>query len=77
MGPDGDPNVVLDSSFRVRGVRNLRVVDASVFPRIPGIFLILPIFMINEKAANVILEDVRSALHFGSISRKEICIECS
>ena len=62
MGPDGDPEAVLDSRFRVRGVKNLRVVDASVFPRIPGIFLILPIFMISEKAADVILEDARSAL---------------
>jgi choline dehydrogenase len=62
MGPDGDPEAVLDSRFRVRGVGGLRVVDASIFPRIPGIFLILPIFMISEKAADVILEDARSAL---------------
>jgi len=59
MGPDGDPNAVLDSRFRVRGTRNLRVVDASVFPKIPGYFIVLPIYMVSEKAAEVILEDAR------------------
>ncbi len=46
---------VLDSKFRVRGVDNLRVVDASVFPKIPGTFIALPIIMISEKASAVIL----------------------
>jgi hypothetical protein len=27
---------ILDSKFRVRGVKDLRVVDASAFPRLPG-----------------------------------------
>lgn len=55
IGADNDPLAVLDSKFRVRGVQGLRVVDASVFPRIPGIFIQAPIFMISEKAADVIL----------------------
>jgi choline dehydrogenase len=38
IGPDGDPMAVLDSSFRVRGVSGLRVVDASVYPRIREFF---------------------------------------
>jgi choline dehydrogenase-like flavoprotein len=46
---------VLDSDFRVHGVRGLRVVDASVFPRIPGFFIASAIYMIGEKAADVIL----------------------
>jgi choline dehydrogenase len=46
---------VLDSSFRVHGTRGLRVVDASVFPRIPGFFIVSAVYMIGEKAADVIL----------------------
>jgi len=57
IGADDVPMAVLDSRFRVRGVDALRVVDASVFPEIPGFFIVTPVFMISEKAADVILED--------------------
>jgi choline dehydrogenase len=33
------------------------VVDASVFPRIPGFFVVTPVYMISEKASDVILAD--------------------
>jgi choline dehydrogenase len=46
---------VLSSDFRVHGVDGLRVVDASVFPRIPGFFIASAIYTIAEKAAEVIL----------------------
>ncbi len=46
---------VLGSDFKVLGVEGLRVVDASVFPRIPGFFIVSAIYMIGEKAADVIL----------------------
>ena len=55
IGGDNDRLAVLDSKFRVRGVNNLRVVDASAHPRVPGAFPVLPTFMISEKAADVIL----------------------
>jgi choline dehydrogenase len=51
---------VLDSRFRVHGTKGLRVVDASVFPRIPGFFIACAVYMIGEKAADAILEDARS-----------------
>lgn len=54
---NGDTNDVLDSNFKVRGVKNLRVVDASVFPKIPGFFIAVPIYLISEKATDVILKD--------------------
>jgi choline dehydrogenase-like flavoprotein len=57
MGRDGDENAVLDSRFRVRGVKGLRVVDASIFPKIPGYFIVNNIYMASEKAADVILEE--------------------
>ncbi|MGW6978270.1 GMC family oxidoreductase [Streptomyces sp. NPDC054932] len=57
MGRADDPSAVVDSRFRVRGVDRLRIVDASVFPRIPGFFIAVPIYMISEKASDVILRD--------------------
>ena len=50
---------VLSSDFRVHGTTGFRVVDASVFPRIPGFFIASAIYMIAEKAADVILADMR------------------
>jgi choline dehydrogenase-like flavoprotein len=48
---------VLDSRLRVHGVRGLRVVDASIFPRIPGYFIVSAVYMAAERAADMILED--------------------
>jgi choline dehydrogenase-like flavoprotein len=56
MGPR-DEGGVLDSRLRVHGVPRLRVADASVFPRIPGYFIVSAIYMAAEKAADMILED--------------------
>jgi choline dehydrogenase-like flavoprotein len=55
IGSDDDPMAVLDANFKVRGVDGLRVVDASVFPKIPGYYIAVPIYMISEKAADVII----------------------
>ena len=59
IGRREDRMAVLDSRFRVHGTENLRVVDASVFPYIPGLFIVSAIYMISEKASDVILEDAR------------------
>ena len=56
MKPLEDGGVV-DSRFRVHGVQGLRVADASIFPRIPGYFLVSAVYMIAEKAADAVLED--------------------
>ncbi|KAK6513683.1 hypothetical protein TWF506_008122 [Arthrobotrys conoides] len=61
IGADSDQNAVLDSKLRVRKVDGLRVVDASVFPKIPGFFIAVPIYMMAEKAADVIHEAARGA----------------
>jgi choline dehydrogenase len=55
IGKDDDPMAVLNSDFQVRGTAGLRVVDASVFPRIPGTFTAVSTYMVAEKAADVIL----------------------
>jgi choline dehydrogenase-like flavoprotein len=54
IGPREDGGV-LSSDFRVYGTEGLRVVDASVFPRIPGFFIVSAVYMVAEKAADVIL----------------------
>lgn len=51
---------VLDSKFRVRSVKGLRVVDASVYPRIPGAFTAMSTYMVGEKAADDILKELRA-----------------
>jgi choline dehydrogenase len=57
IGGAGDEMAVLDSRFQVRGTHGLRVVDASAFPKIPGFFIVSAIYMIAEKASDVIVED--------------------
>ncbi|KAK6825726.1 hypothetical protein PG989_012542 [Apiospora arundinis] len=59
IGTDSDPMAVLDSSFRVRKVQGLRVVDASVYPRIPGTFTAVSTYMVAEKAADVMLAELK------------------
>jgi choline dehydrogenase len=61
---EDDEMAVVDSDFRVHGTRNLRVVDASVFPRIPGFFIITAVYMISEKASDVNLADATAGMGF-------------
>ncbi len=61
LGATDDATAVLDNNFKVRGTTNLRVVDASIFPYIPGFFIVTPTYMIAEKASEVILTDARQA----------------
>lgn len=64
IGEDDDPMAVLDGDFRVRGVEGLRVVDASAFPRIPGLFIVSAIYMIAEKASDVILAETEGGAQY-------------
>jgi len=36
-------------------------VDASVFPKIPGYFIVSAVYMISEKASDVIAEDAKGS----------------
>ncbi|KAI0052309.1 GMC oxidoreductase [Auriscalpium vulgare] len=55
MAPQADGGVV-DADLRVYGVRGLRVVDASVFPRIVSGHTAAPTIAVAEKAADMIKE---------------------
>ena len=59
MGPDGDPQAVLDARMRVRGIAGLRVVDAGAMPTITSGNTNSPTLMMAEKAARWIVEDAR------------------
>ena len=59
---------VLSSDFKVHGVTGLRVVDASVFPRIPGFFIVSAVYMIGEKAADVITADAHVTAPLGPVT---------
>jgi choline dehydrogenase len=55
MGVDGDAGAVVDGELRVRGVERLRVIDASVMPKITSGNTAAPTMMIAEKGAAMVL----------------------
>ena len=55
-----DPMAVVDDELRVHGVERLRVIDASVFPRITSGNTNAPTYVIAEKGARAILKALQS-----------------
>ena len=57
MGKADNPNAVLDTRLRVRGVRNLRVADVSSIPKVNNGHTQMVAYGIGEGAAEMIKED--------------------
>jgi choline dehydrogenase len=51
-----DPLAVVDDELRVHGIGRLRVIDASIFPRITSGNTNAPTYVIAEKGARAILK---------------------
>jgi choline dehydrogenase-like flavoprotein len=52
MGTNDDNMAVVDGQFKVRGAQSLRVVDSSVLPNHPGFYVMIPLYMLAEKASD-------------------------
>lgn len=63
MGPVHDPDAVVSPELNVHGVRGLRVVDASIIPKIVSGNTNIPTIMIGEKASDLIKETWLSFKH--------------
>ncbi len=72
MGPG--PDDVVDERLRVHGVQGLRVVDASIMPRIVGGNTNAPVIMIAEKAADLV-KAAAAHVQATPLARKETVLD--
>ncbi|XP_069687311.1 glucose dehydrogenase [FAD, quinone]-like [Periplaneta americana] len=63
MGPDTDPDAVVDPNLRVYGVPNLRVIDSSIMPQVVSGNTNAPTIMIAEKGADLVKKSYGIPIH--------------
>ena len=56
MGHESDSSAVVSPELKVKGLGNLRIVDASVIPSLPSANINATTIMIAEKASDIILK---------------------
>jgi choline dehydrogenase len=61
MGPQDDPEAVVDPQLRVKGVRGLRIADGSIMPFLPAINPCITTMMIGEKCSDLLKADAKAA----------------
>jgi choline dehydrogenase len=61
MGRDDDPDAVLDTRLRVRGINGLRVIDASLMPRLVSGNTNAPVMAVADRAVDLIAGRAPSA----------------
>jgi choline dehydrogenase-like flavoprotein len=59
MGADDDPMAVVDARLRFRGIDRLRVADASIMPCVTTNNINVPVIMIGEKCADMMIRESR------------------
>lgn len=62
MGPNTDPMAVVDEQLRVKGVRGVRVADASIMPLVTSGNTNAPTIMIGERAADFIKKTWKASI---------------
>ncbi len=60
MGPKSDKMAVVDPTLKVHGISGLRVIDASIMPRVTSGNTNAPTIMIGERGADFILTEWKS-----------------
>ena len=63
-----DPMAVVDERLRVRGVRGLRVADASIMPTMVSSNTNAPSFLIGERCAEFVLRDAGQNMALGDVA---------
>ncbi|MCM2577964.1 GMC family oxidoreductase [Streptomyces meridianus] len=54
MGSADDPMAVVDPELRIRGLKGVRIADASVFPTMPAVNPMIGVLMVGEKCAELL-----------------------
>lgn len=62
MGTDSDEDACVDATFRVRGIRNLRIADMSVTPFLPSAHPVATAYLIGQTAAEKLIAEYEHAI---------------